>query len=381
MAVARTWARVTTLVVAPRASDLVTPESLHALASDPRVDGRRAEQELGHRPRPLGETIGDLYRWFDAQSTTGRAGRWPLPEQESGPATRDSRPMALAERDLPVQTAVDRAVPIESRAGAWRQRMATPSRRRDLMRRMVLTLALGAALATAAPVGAITFGSADADGHPYVGGLVSPTQYSDGTWIACSGTLISPKVFLTAAHCGDEGERVAVTFDMAYMAGDLTYAGVFHADPLFPGSTSDMHDIAVVVLDKAVKGITPARLPAAGSLTDLPHDQLFTSVGYGAYEVTNEPGGHRYLYDDVRMVATGTLNSTNKTLLRISMNPSLGNGGTCYGDSGGPNFLGTTDIVAAITITGDAICRSTNVDYRMDTASARAFLAGFVALP
>jgi hypothetical protein len=81
------------------------------------------------------------------------------------------------------------------------------------------------------------------------------------------------------------------------------------------------------------------------------------------------------------MVATGTLNSTNKTLLRISMNPSLGNGGTCYGDSGGPNFLGTTDIVAAITITGDAICRSTNVDYRMDTASARAFLAGFVALP
>ena len=40
------------------------------------------------------------------------------------------------------------------------------------------------------------------------------------------------------------------------------------------------------------------------------------------------------------MVATGTLNSVNKTWLRISMNPSTGNGGTCYGDSGGPNFLG-----------------------------------------
>ena len=81
------------------------------------------------------------------------------------------------------------------------------------------------------------------------------------------------------------------------------------------------------------------------------------------------------------MVATGTLNATNKTWLRISMNPSTGNGGTCYGDSGGPNFLGTTDIVAAITITGDMVCRSTNVDYRLDTQSARAFLGQYVPLP
>jgi len=137
----------------------------------------------------------------------------------------------------------------------------------------------------------------------------------------------------------------------------------------------------VIVLDQAVKGITPARLPKAGSLSNLPKDQQFTSVGYGAYEVTNSPGGHQYLYDDVRQYATGTLNSINKTLLRISMNPSTGNGGTCYGDSGGPNFLGTTNIVAATTITGDSVCRSTNVDYRMDTPSARSFLATYVALP
>jgi len=67
------------------------------------------------------------------------------------------------------------------------------------------------------------------------------------------------------------------------------------------------------------------------------------------------------------------------------MNPSLGDGGTCYGDSGGPNFLGAgtteSDIVAAITITGDFMCRATNVDYRLDTPSARAFLQQFVALP
>ena len=104
-------------------------------------------------------------------------------------------------------------------------------------------------------------------------------------------------------------------------------------------------------------------------------------MGYGAYEVTNDPGGHQYFYNDVRMVATGTLNSINPAWLRISMNPATENGGTCYGDSGGPNFLGTTDIVAATTITGDVICRSTNVTYRLDTEPARAFLSQFVSLP
>ena len=137
----------------------------------------------------------------------------------------------------------------------------------------------------------------------------------------------------------------------------------------------------MVVFDKPVKHITPTRLPAAGSLSNLSGSQQFTSVGYGAYEVTNGPGGHQFLYNDVRMVATGTLNAVTPAWLRISMNPATGNGGTCYGDSGGPNFLGTTDIIAATTITGDAICRSTNVTYRLDTPSAREFLGQFVSLP
>jgi hypothetical protein len=63
------------------------------------------------------------------------------------------------------------------------------------------------------------------------------------------------------------------------------------------------------------------------------------------------------------------------------MNPTLGDGGTCYGDSGGPNFLGDTDILAATTITGDFMCRATNVVYRLDTPAARTFLARFVTLP
>ena len=250
-----------------------------------------------------------------------------------------------------------------------------------MLRAALAATATLAALALPASAGAVTNGTPDGNGHPNVGGLVSPTQYSDGTWLYCSGTLISPTVFLTAAHCAEDGERVGVTFDPDYQAGDKVYYGTFAADPLYPGPSSDSHDIAVVVLDRAVTGITPARLPAADSLSGLSATQQFTSVGYGAYEVTNSPGGHQYLYDDVRMVATGTLNATNKTWLRISMNASTGNGGTCYGDSGGPNFLGTTDVVAAITITGDAVCRATNVVYRLDTQAARTFLSEYVTLP
>jgi hypothetical protein len=209
---------------------------------------------------------------------------------------------------------------------------------------------------------------------------VAATQYSDGTWLYCSGTLVSPTVFLTAAHCA-EGDRVGVTFDPTYVAGDQVFYGTWHADPLYSKRQNDPHDIAVVVFPSPVSGIAPARLPAAGSLSGLSGSQKFTSVGYGAYAVTKGPGGHQFLYNDVRGVATGTLNSINPAWLRISMNPSTGNGGTCYGDSGGPNFLGTSDIVAATTITGDSVCRSTNVVYRLDTASARSFLAQYVTLP
>jgi hypothetical protein len=63
--------------------------------------------------------------------------------------------------------------------------------------------------------------------------------------------------------------------------------------------------------------------------------------------------------------------------LRLTQNASVGAGGTCFGDSGGPNFLGTSNTIAATTISGDSACKSTNVDLRMDTQSAQDFLAQF----
>jgi len=174
-----------------------------------------------------------------------------------------------------------------------------------------------------------------------------------------------------------------VTFDTAYDDESLTptstYTGTFHADPLYAESyrQNDPHDIAVVVLDDDVVGITPADLPEADSLSSLSRGQAITSVGYGAYDVSNAPGGKVFSYDDVRMTAVGSLRAVNKAWLRISMNPATGDGGTCYGDSGGPNFLDDTEVIAATTITGDAVCRSTNTTYRLDTPSARAFLEPF----
>lgn len=257
-------------------------------------------------------------------------------------------------------------------------------------RYLLAAAALIASLAASgSPALAITHGTPDGDTHPEVGALIADQAFSDGTWAYCSGTLISPTVFVTAAHCGDPGQTSArVSFSSHYHDGDALHIGQYIPDPLYRGAQSDPHDIAVVVFDKAVKGITPARLPAAGLLDQMKAagtlaSATFTPVGYGSYLPQNGPGGFTYTYDDLRQQTTGSLNSLTDAWLRLSQNASTGNGGTCYGDSGGPDFLGdsASNLIVATTITGDTQCKSTNVDYRLDTPGARTFLGRFVALP
>jgi V8-like Glu-specific endopeptidase len=249
-------------------------------------------------------------------------------------------------------------------------------------KKLAVAALAAAALAFAATAVAITNGSPDGNGHPYVGALLAQQAFSDGTWEECSGTLIAPRVFLTAEHCDEGVSRVAVTFDSSYDAATgTTYWGTWHGDPAYSNATGDPHDIAVVVLDKAPKGITPARLPTLNQLTALKGGDPIVSVGYGAQSVTSDQGGKTLHYADVRYVATGSFTTLTQVYLKASMNPAHGDGGTCYGDSGGPNFIGDTNVVAATTITGDMWCRSTNVDFRLDTPAARDFLGQFVTLP
>jgi S1-C subfamily serine protease len=247
------------------------------------------------------------------------------------------------------------------------------------------TLAVGVVLAALCAAGAglaITNGQPDGDAHPYVGALLAQHAFSDGTWEECSGTLIAPKVFLTAEHCDEGVSRVAVTFDSSYDPDTgTTYWGTWHGDPGYTGhAAGDPHDIAVVVLDDD-PGITPAQLPTADQLSTLRGGDPIVSVGYGAQSVTSGHGPKVLHYADIRYVATGSFTTVTPTYLKASMNPAHGDGGTCYGDSGGPNFIGDTNVVGATTITGDFWCRSTNVDFRLDTPTARAFLKQYVSLP
>ena len=251
------------------------------------------------------------------------------------------------------------------------------------MRRKSLYLAAAAILLASATALAITYGQPDGNRHPEVGALVG--TFSSGSFPYCSGTLVSPTVFVTAAHCDIGTSVVYVTFDTKFSPQSKLHRGTYHPDTRYNQAQDDPHDLAVVVFDRPVKGITPARLPQAGQLDSVSYGQKFTAVGYGGQEPVNQPGGPVIGYLDTREFAVSTLDAVNPAWLRLSQNQATGDGGTCYGASGGPNFHGAgskeTDILAATTITGDALCKATNVTYRLDTPAARSFLSGFVSLP
>ena len=128
-------------------------------------------------------------------------------------------------------------------------------------------------------------------------------------------------------------------------------------------------------------------MPTLGLLDTYSQQQLrqlgFTAVGYGIVRETKKGGPHGFIDETTRMVAQQTLLSLQKTWLTLNMNPSTGSGGTCYGDSGGPHFLGgmTSNLIVSLTVTGDTVCRATDKTYRLDTRSAQEFLSRFGLVP
>jgi secreted trypsin-like serine protease len=245
--------------------------------------------------------------------------------------------------------------------------------------------------AVAAGADAITTtGFPDNGLHPNVGAIMVPALDGNGYRVVCSGTLVSPTVFLTASHCtaflaSNPGPDY-VTFDGTDV--QPSPSGLIPATPVtnpaYGGKSRD--DVSVMILSTPVTTITPATLPpSVGFLDSLPLDQKtkLTVVGYGTIEkeiVKGENGPQFPLLGD-RGYGIASFNSLTPQWLKMSQNAAHGDSGACYGDSGGPTFLGAApndgDMVLAVTTTGDTPCYSTNVASRTDSPTARAFLATF----
>lgn len=274
------------------------------------------------------------------------------------------------------------------------------------MRRSICFLALTALVAVgslwfvAPRASAITYGFIDSNNTFSNTGAFMVKSPTTGEIVPiCSGTMITGNVFLTASHCtvyyteelAPQGYLAYVSLDPSIPFGSLTsnstnLLAVAHvvSNPNYNQRQSDSGDIAVLILEQNVIGVTPATLPACGLLSQLAaqnglRSATFTNVGYGVQN--RVVGGGVPFFQDLnpipRMFSFSGFNALNGGFLRMSQNPSTGNGGACFGDSGGPNFLTVNgeQLIVSITITGDSVCRATNVGYRLDTRSAQDFLA------
>ena len=248
---------------------------------------------------------------------------------------------------------------------------------------------------------AIIDGTLDGDLHPNVGVVIFAV---DGELLIspCSGNLIAPTVFVGAAHCLEFIEsfgatQVWVSF-ASHVDADVNFIvvsnldmstlipGTLHPNPAFDPHAPDANDVAVITFETPVVGITPAELPTLGLLDELGQqnglkDQLFTVVGYGVNQRIEGGGGKTYLRDLSRRFATSGLNSLTPALLRLSTNSTQGFGEPHAADSGGGIFLGGVESNTLVAIVGLRGTPGYYQGYRLDTASARAFLSNFVTLP
>jgi hypothetical protein len=237
-----------------------------------------------------------------------------------------------------------------------------------------------------ASAGAIVNGSFDGDAHPYVGIAVAGDDF-------CSGSLVTPTLFVTAGHCtaafAATGETTFVTLDAHARPTSEYVTGTPHTHPDFfdvppkgvgvPASVG--HDVGVVVLDTAVELPRYASLPRLGALS-ADRSASFTLAGYGANGWVTGGGRPFPTFDFDRMVASSQLIGVDTQFARFSTNPGQGDGGVGPGDSGGPALRRGTDVVSAIASHGPSRRATGNgYWYRLDTSDARSFLGYFTALP
>jgi secreted trypsin-like serine protease len=245
-----------------------------------------------------------------------------------------------------------------------------------------------ATVALASPALAITpGGELDGNAHPYVGLMVAQDADGNPMW-RCSGTLISPRLFLTAGHCTEApAAHVEIWFDADVESGipgngypfEGQASGTPHTHPSYNPNAFFLFDLGMVVLDKPMKMKKYGALPSLDQLDSLQPSSStkFTAVGYGVQEIHPiAPSSLR-----VRMVANPHLLQINTGFtgdFSILLSNNHSTGGTCFGDSGGPNFVGSSNVVGGVTSFGiNGQCAGTGGVYRVDRADDLAWIATF----
>jgi hypothetical protein len=256
------------------------------------------------------------------------------------------------------------------------------------MRSNVLgTLAAALFLTAAAPAMAVTNGQPDDGLHPWVGVMIQPIPDMPGFVSVCSGAALSATKFLTAAHCADPSAPVYVSYKSGppfSLAADFT-AGTFHPDPDWcigcghglPGF--DTHDVAVVVLSAPNNAGPYAALPALHLVDTLP---MGTGVDIGGYGVQGfirggGPPGQIFLFTRY-FAPTSLVQSSNvqsDEFIKLTANPAKGKGGTCFGDSGGSDYLsGTRTILGVNSYVTNGNCTGDTYSQRVDLPDIQDFI-------
>jgi hypothetical protein len=274
------------------------------------------------------------------------------------------------------------------------------------MKRLFATLAVAACIAAPqGPALAITDGYPDGNGHPQVGLLVFE-GYEDGVLLRwrCSGTLLTKNIMVTAGHCTYATVSGRVWFDAdvdagrpanGYPTGEGPGQGIRFCNiathPLFPTASFVLHDVGMVQLCADKDGLQYGQLPAVDQLDALKtqrgkQDVTFTAVGYGLQKSFPDAAAWKIQADRVRMVATPKLNQINVPGFTGDFSLLLSNnahsGGTCFGDSGGPNFLGSSLTIAGVTSFGiNGNCAGTGGVFRLDRENVLDFINDFIAAP